>query len=367
MWFFILCLLGLLLVFPAAAQDDIPRPTGQIAFTSQRDGEIYQIYVMYTDGSNIRQLTNATTNSYLPIWSPDGQKIAFTRVIEEEEEDESGYPPLALWVMDANGENAVEIARDDEKAFITNIADWLSWSPDSKRFLYRRYLQDEKRIEAILVNADGTNAQALAVDGVDLNRVHFLTNDALVMTDYMREGEHVLRYDLADGTLTPLAQYGNPIMASWDSTQLALIDGRSLLVMDLKTLKSQTVWKTLAGVLPDEEAEIVYSLDWSPDGSRLAGVIGARPPYRADATPSPTISPMRDLLFAASADGTEYAAFEAADRIVSLSPDGEYIVYSVQDAAGDYAIAIARSDGEGSPIIIADEGQPSQPAWRPVR
>src|SRR5216117_1720966 len=49
---------------------------GQIAFTSNRDGQ-NEIYVMNADGSGATRLTNNPAADGGPIWSPDGTKIAF--------------------------------------------------------------------------------------------------------------------------------------------------------------------------------------------------------------------------------------------------------------------------------------------------
>jgi dipeptidyl aminopeptidase/acylaminoacyl peptidase len=52
-----------------------------IAFASNQDGD-FDIYKMNPDGSGVTKLTNLPGNEDEPDWSPDGNKIAFTKVIQ---------------------------------------------------------------------------------------------------------------------------------------------------------------------------------------------------------------------------------------------------------------------------------------------
>ena len=49
----------------------------RIAFTSDRDGDNDEIYVMNADGSGVTRLTNHSASDWMPTWSPDGARIAF--------------------------------------------------------------------------------------------------------------------------------------------------------------------------------------------------------------------------------------------------------------------------------------------------
>ena len=73
----------------------------QIVFASDRvwDDWEWEIYVMDTDGGNLRNLTNTPGDDEYPSWSPDGKQIVFTA-------DRSGKDwNRQIYVMDADGGN----------------------------------------------------------------------------------------------------------------------------------------------------------------------------------------------------------------------------------------------------------------------
>src|SRR5664279_6079755 len=63
-----------------SAQAQSPTPMGgghgQIAFYSERDGNA-EIYLIDSDGTNVRRLTNNPATDYFPVWSPDGSQFIF--------------------------------------------------------------------------------------------------------------------------------------------------------------------------------------------------------------------------------------------------------------------------------------------------
>ena len=73
------------------------------------------------------------TAQHLPAWSPDGQRIAFTR-----EGDPLDDGPR-LWVMDADGSNLSQVAEAAPRFSEFGPA----WSPDGKRLVFERF--DEKQ------------------------------------------------------------------------------------------------------------------------------------------------------------------------------------------------------------------------------
>ena len=62
---------------PADDIQPVWSPDGQrIAFATNRDGN-WEIYTMDVDGGNVKNLTNSGADDQWPTWSPDVEEIAF--------------------------------------------------------------------------------------------------------------------------------------------------------------------------------------------------------------------------------------------------------------------------------------------------
>jgi dipeptidyl aminopeptidase/acylaminoacyl peptidase len=91
-----------------------PQWTGKLVFQTVLGGELY---VINADGTGLRRLTDGMD----PIWSPDGQRIAFARWRD----------PRGIWVVNADGSG-------EQLLFPWSEARWPSWSPDGGQILFTR-------------------------------------------------------------------------------------------------------------------------------------------------------------------------------------------------------------------------------------
>ena len=121
----------------------------KIAFSSNLNTYYKRIYVMDANGDNPIRLTLVDrTNS--PEWSPDGGKIAFMTYNRSESRHE-------IHVMDANGDNRVSLTRNDN--YISDSG--LTWSPDGTKIAFVREMRDRRRnlpcTEIHVMDANGDN------------------------------------------------------------------------------------------------------------------------------------------------------------------------------------------------------------------
>ena len=98
---------------------------------------------MNADGSHQRNLTRNDGRDAWPVWSPDGQRIAF--MSQRDRND-------GIYVMNADGSDQRKVL-DSEDGF------WPVWSPDGQQiaFMSRR----DGNSEIYVMNADGSDQQNL--------------------------------------------------------------------------------------------------------------------------------------------------------------------------------------------------------------
>ena len=142
-------------------------PDGQkLLFLSNRvNPNFYHIYVVDADGRNLIDLTpNSLDYISAAVWSPDGARIAFVRTAQSE----AGqiYP---VWVMDADGANAVQVSNLSALGFV-------GWSPDSQNLLIIQAVNatpSSYSVVVVVLSADANhpNSQQLSICNCYANEV----------------------------------------------------------------------------------------------------------------------------------------------------------------------------------------------------
>jgi Tol biopolymer transport system component len=98
------------------------------------------VFVMNADGSGQQNLTRNPVYDYRPVWSPDGQKLAFGRYRD-------------VWVMNADG--------SDQRRLTPNPQgdDWPVWSPDGQQIVFTSFRG--LNWDVWVMNADGSGHRNL--------------------------------------------------------------------------------------------------------------------------------------------------------------------------------------------------------------
>jgi hypothetical protein len=286
---------GLLVVASPSAHATPGGTNGLIAFTSNRDGN-NEIYSMQAAGTNLRRLTNNPASDGHAAWSPDGRRIAFDRA--------TSTGPSSVMVMAADG---------SAQTFLADGSD-PTWSPDGSRIAF------ERSADIWVMNADGSNQQALVHSGADE-----------LEPAWSPVGDQIVFMTTADGP----------------AHQLHSVDVST----GVEKALTHTADRGVHNHWPS----------WSPDGSKIA--LYGTPD--ADFTSGPTYE-VRTM----NADGTGMAVTSAAsfDMSPAWSPDGTTIAYMHHGDGGWDLMALA-ADGQSASTLLPGPADDKDPDWQrvPVR
>ncbi len=105
---------------------------GKIVFSSPDSIGYDQIFIVYPDGTGLKQLTYGSRGHSMPRWSPDGKKIVF---VSDSLGTTLGNP---MFIMDENGTNsrAVKEFHYNPSYAFYQPGDYPSWSPDGNKIVF---------------------------------------------------------------------------------------------------------------------------------------------------------------------------------------------------------------------------------------
>lgn len=173
-----------------------------------------QIYSIKRDGSDLVQLTKTGRNAE-PVVSPDGKKIVFhSERIERKPQ---------ICVMNIDGSDIKALTNDETLAFYSPV-----WSPDGKKIVY--YIEKGDNKDQIwTMNADGSD-QKLLTNNVGHNFFPSWTADGkgIIFTSNRDGEEQVIYWMKPDGSNVKRLLQTNSFYAkpSPDGKKIAFISGK---------------------------------------------------------------------------------------------------------------------------------------------
>lgn len=344
-------------------------PDGQkIAFTSSRalDGSdaastAANLWIINADGTGLTALTRFTASGILvdrPVWSPDGHKLAFVSSAALDGSDAlNTNGTVNIWVINSAGTGAIPLTRLTVKlsALFVQINQQIVWSPDSTKVAF---------------------ISAGALDGTDaLN-----TNE--VFNLWVANADGSARTPLTNLTASGVTEFD----PSWapGGTKLVFAAERALDGSDAASPTfAVNLWVINAdgsGAAPLtrlSSAVLMFYPVWSPDGKRIA--FGSD--QALDGTDA--INPA-DNVWTINADGTGvFAVTRLTASGINLqlpmlwSPDGKQIALSSLRAVdgtnaanpnGEANVWVVNADGSSAVSLTkltSNSAESANPSWQP--
>ena len=286
---------GVYATSPDSLTSGFPSPAGQIAFV--RNGGIY---LVNSDGTGLTQLTSGPSDAF-PAWSPDGQRIAFTRAIDSVHG--------GIFIMNADGSNVVQRTNG-------RVGGAPSWSPDGQWIVFPGHNNNDP------TSSPGGYSQ-------DLYKLPAIDDGSQPTNLTDRPGVEDYPAWSPDGSLIAFS-------SDWLAFDITF---------DIFLTTPSGSSPVLLPSGPLEE----YLPAWSPDGQRLAFTSCPWAFFYCSS------SALR-VLDMAGQNVVHVAVTSGYDRATWAS-DGQTIVFG---SYGD--IGWVRADGSARGIIVTDG---HHPAWRP--
>ena len=304
---------------------------------ADKDKRNTDVWMIKWDGSDQIRLTSSPDSESSPRWSPDGKYLAFLASRGTEDEKKKG---TQIWLLNRSGGEALKVS--DVPGGVSDI----QWSPDSTRIAFVASDVDPDDEPEKKEGWKRKTAPPIVVD-----RYRFKED----RKGYLKRlYDHIAVFDVASRTHTVLTSgQVDDESPAWspDGKQIAFMSKRAH--PDPDRTGNNDVWtiEARAGAAPRQLTRTLESESgrpaWSPDGSRIAMLLGdidkngaydmnklvaipANPPASATPTTAPTLL---------------MPSLDRAVSNVAWAADGQSLSFLLQD---DRTQHLARVPAEGS-------------------
>lgn len=249
-----------LLTLVESAQAAFPGDNGKIVFECNGG-----ICAMNSDGSNPTYLTR---EGYVPVWSPDGEQVAFM------DYQDDGYE---VYIMNADGTGRTKLTDN------TASKNAPTFSPDGEQLAFSS--NRDGNSEIYVMNADGTGQTRLTNDPAgDIQPSFSPDGERLAFTSY-RDGDPEIYVMNADGTgqtrLTDILEDARDAAWSPDGEQIAFSSQRhesqgsaGQYGFDYSSIYTISADGTGLKNLSSSGFEFEGDPSWSPDGTKIVYMEG---------------------------------------------------------------------------------------------
>lgn len=291
-------------------------------------GDIAVVTLDYapTTVGKLTQLTSGAAQELAPSWSPDGTKIAYSTLVNNE---------YRVWVMNADGSNQAEIPNALYATAFVN-----AWNPDGTKVTFQKTdVASSSNKDVYTINIDGTGLTKLTTDGMHEGSPAWSPDGTKIV--YVVDRDWSGGYDAwimnADGSnkqqLTNDIYHPDYFAWSPDGTKLAYhtsVEGQIWVMNPDGSGRMQLTFNEGYKAWPS----------WSPDGAKIA--------YMS------TLSGNIDI-WMMNADGSgaiQLTSDSATDAYPAWSPDGKKIAFA-SDRSGSMAIWIMELQTGSTPPLTA--------------
>ncbi len=310
----------------------------------------YDIATVNIDGTDRKQLTRDRYLDHYPTWSPDGTRIAIVR-------DKSRFAPWGpgydgnLYVVYADAQGRIALGL---LASIDTVAKYPPvWSPDGQRLAFTAYEEDGNRIlYTVGVPTWSPGNEELSFTSLgeeprivyDYWRPNSYISDGIWLRIYWRNG---VPYSVRSDVPMPNRIGDTRSVPTWspNSEELAFasVDGESQIIYAVKPdgTDLRTIWRSESGA----SATPIVQVLWSPDGSELLFLSDGAYLVRQDGSDL-RLLPTVGTRAAWSPDGSRIAIYDPGYALYTMSRDGTDLRVLVEQDANGNLVPVSHTDKE---------------------